>query len=86
MATRSVKHDEQGVMVVEDAVDMERLLSVHEVADVLGTADGFVRRLVAARRIRFVRVGKHLRFPVSAVTEYIAVATVEPMPQPGRSA
>ena len=68
------------------ATDMQRLLSVHEVAGVLGTADGFVRGLVAARRIRFVRVGKHLRFPASAVEEYIAVATVEPMPWRGRSA
>ena len=71
---------------MDEATEMQRLLSVHEVAEVLGTADGFVRQLVAARRIRFLRVGQHLRFPASAVTEYLAAVTVEPMPSRGRSA
>lgn len=51
MGTTQRRNDEQGVMAMEEPADMERLLSVHEVAEVLGTADGFVRRLVAARRI-----------------------------------
>ncbi|WP_235504392.1 MULTISPECIES: excisionase family DNA-binding protein [Intrasporangiaceae] len=71
---------------MEETTEMQRLLTVHEVAEVLGTADGFVRQLVAARRIRFLRVGKHLRFPVSAVPEYLAAVTVEPLPSRGRSA
>ncbi|WP_241452370.1 excisionase family DNA-binding protein [Arsenicicoccus dermatophilus] len=43
---------------------------------VLGTGERFVRRLVAERRIRFVKVGSHLRFPRSAVVEFIDAGTV----------
>ena len=39
----------------------ERLLTCLEVADRLGTTERFPRRLVAERRIRFVRVGRHVR-------------------------
>jgi excisionase family DNA binding protein len=42
---------------------MERLLSVAEAADRLGTTARFPRRLIAERRIRFVRVGRHIRIP-----------------------
>ncbi len=58
---------------------MERLLSVTEAAAVLGTSTRFPRRLVAERRIRFVRVGRHVRIPASALEEFVAAGTVEPM-------
>jgi excisionase family DNA binding protein len=67
-------------------MDDMRLLSVPEVAEMLGTADGFVRRLVAERRIRFVKVGRHLRFPPSAVAEYVDAGTVRPVLVRGRIA
>jgi len=44
---------------------MERLLSVDDAAKVLGTTARFPRRLIAERRIRFVRVGRHVRIPES---------------------
>ena len=58
---------------------MERLLSVNEAAEVLGTSVQFPRKLIAQRRIRFVRVGRLVRIPESAVREYIETRTVEPV-------
>ena len=58
---------------------VERLLTVAQVAEVLGTAERFPRRLIAERRIRFVRVGRHVRIPESAVAEFIAAGVVEPV-------
>ena len=62
----------------------ERLLTCGEAADRLGTSERFSRRLVAERRIRFVRVGRHVRIPESAVDELIQAGTVEPIVRPGR--
>ncbi|MCU4747682.1 excisionase family DNA-binding protein [Streptomyces sp. G-5] len=58
---------------------MERLLSVDEVAAVLGTTARFPRRLIAERRITFVKVGRHVRIPESAVNTFITTNTVEPV-------
>jgi excisionase family DNA binding protein len=58
---------------------VDKLLTVEEVAAALGTSDRFPRRLIAERRIRFVRVGRHVRIPESALVEYIASGTVEPI-------
>ena len=56
----------------------ERLLTVSEVAAILSTSERFPRRLIAERRIRFVRVGRHVRVPESALREFIAAGLVEP--------
>ena len=58
---------------------MDRLLTVAQVAELLGTTERFPRRLIAERRIRFVRVGRHVRIPESAVREFVAASTVEPV-------
>ena len=58
---------------------LERLLTVAEVAELLGTTERFPRRLIAERRIRFVRVGRHIRIPESALREFVAAGTVEPV-------
>ena len=57
----------------------ERLLTVSEVADILSTTERFPRRLIEERRIRFVRVGRHVRIPESALREFIAAGLVEPI-------
>jgi excisionase family DNA binding protein len=57
----------------------DRLLTVAEAADVLRTSERFPRRLIAERRIRFVRIGRHVRIPESALAEFIAAGLVEPM-------
>jgi excisionase family DNA binding protein len=62
---------------------MDRLLTCAEAAEVLGTfstsGERFPRRLIAERRIRFVRVGRHVRIPESALRELIKNGTVEPV-------
>ncbi len=56
---------------------MERLLTVEDAARVLGTTARFPRRLIAERRIRFVRVGRHVRIPETELQEFINEGTVE---------
>jgi excisionase family DNA binding protein len=62
---------------------MEHLLTVEEAAKALGTfaqsGARFPRRLIAERRIRFVRIGRHVRIPASAITEYVSAQTVQPV-------
>lgn len=63
----------------------ERLLTVAQAADVLGTTERFPRRLIEERRIRFVRVGRFVRIPESALREFIAAGLVEPIRSSGGS-
>ena len=58
---------------------LERLLTIAEVAELLSTTERFPRRLIAERRIRFVRIGRHVRIPESALREYIAAGLVAPV-------
>ncbi|MDI6514740.1 excisionase family DNA-binding protein [Streptomyces pseudogriseolus] len=57
----------------------DRYLSVDQVAELLGTTARFPRRLIEERRIRYVKVGRHVRIPESAVRDYLAAHTVEPV-------
>ena len=57
----------------------ERLLTVEEAAERLGTGVRFVRRLIQERRIRYVKLGKPVRIPQSAVSAYIEARTIEPV-------
>ena len=64
--------------------DTDRLLTVAQAAELLGTTDRFPRRLIAERRIRFVRLGEsgkrgHVRIPESVLREFIAAGLVEPL-------
>jgi len=63
---------------------IERHLTVGQVAELLGTTERFPRRLIAERRIRFVRVGRHVRIPESAVRELLAAGQVEPVLSPAQ--
>jgi excisionase family DNA binding protein len=58
---------------------MEQLLTIDEAGAALGTGPRFPRRLIAERRIRFVRVGRHVRIPESAIADYVQARTVEPL-------
>lgn len=57
---------------------MDRLLTVTEVAELLGTTVRFPRRLIEERRIEYVKVGRHVRIRESAVRELIEANTVTP--------
>jgi excisionase family DNA binding protein len=56
-----------------------QLLSVDAVADRLCTSSRFIRRLIAERRIEFVRVGRHVRISESTLTSFIEAGTVLPL-------
>jgi excisionase family DNA binding protein len=56
----------------------DRLLKCEEVAAILGSGPRFPYRLIAERRIRFTRVGRHVRIPESALREFIEAGMVEP--------
>lgn len=58
---------------------MTQMLTVEEAAERLGTTVRFPRRLIAERRIRFVKFGRHVRIPLDALEEYIASSTIEPI-------
>jgi excisionase family DNA binding protein len=57
----------------------DRLLTVEEVASLLNTKPRFVYRLTSGRRIRFTRVGRHVRIPESAVRELVEAGMVQPV-------
>ena len=57
----------------------DRLLTVEEAAERLGTSVRFPRRLIEERRIAFVKVGRHVRIPESALDAYVIANTVLPV-------
>lgn len=59
--------------------DDDELLTVAEAAELLKTSERFPRRLIEERRIRFVRLGRHVRIPESALRDFIAAGFVEPV-------
>ena len=56
-----------------------RLLTVEAAADYMSTSVRFVRRLIAERRIEFVKVGRHVRISESALANFIESGRVEPL-------
>lgn len=58
---------------------MDRLLTIDEAAAQLGVGIRFLRRLVAERRIRFYKIGKHVRFLSTDLADFIAAGAVEPL-------
>jgi excisionase family DNA binding protein len=56
---------------------LDRLLTVEEAAERLGTSTRFVRRLIFERRIAFVKVGRHVRITPGDLDAYIAAGRVD---------
>jgi excisionase family DNA binding protein len=54
-----------------------RLLTVEAAAEHMSTSVRFIRRLIAERRIEFVRVGRHVRISQSALADFIQAGRVE---------
>jgi excisionase family DNA binding protein len=73
----------KGDLIAMSDADMgssdDRLLKCEEVAAILGSGPRFPYRLIAERRIRFTRVGRHVRIPESALREFIEAGMVEPL-------
>lgn len=57
----------------------DRLLTVAQAAELMATSERFPRRLIEERRIRFVKLGRHVRIPLSALAEFIADGLNEPV-------
>lgn len=55
-----------------------RLLTVEQVAELLGTTARFPRRLIAERRIEYVKVGRHVRIAEHVVEAFVAAHTITP--------
>jgi|CZKT01.1.fsa_nt_gi excisionase family DNA binding protein len=54
----------------------DRLLTVEAAADRTSTSVRFIRRLIAERRIVYVKLGRHVRIPESALADFIEAGAV----------
>jgi excisionase family DNA binding protein len=59
------------------------LIGIDDVAERLGVSTRYVRRLVAERRIEYLKVGRLLRFDSSAVDAWIRAGEVSAFPERG---
>ena len=66
-----------------EAMTNGRLLTVEAAAEHMSTSVRFIRRLIAERRIEFVKVGRHVRISESALAEFIEAGRVEPLTAAG---
>ena len=55
----------------------DKLLTVEEAADRLGTSARFVRRLIVERRIAYVKVGRHVRIAEADLAGFVAAGRIE---------
>ncbi len=60
----------------------EQLLTAEAAAERLSTSPRFIRRLIAERRIEFVKVGRHVRISETALTAFIDAGRVDPLSGP----
>ena len=60
----------------------DKLLTIDQAAERLGTSARFVRRLVFERRIAYRKVGRYVRFHPDDLAEYMAAHRVEVGPYP----
>jgi excisionase family DNA binding protein len=56
---------------------MDKLLTVEQAAERLGTSVRFVRRLIAERRIAYIKVGRHVRICEADLASFVAAGRIE---------
>jgi excisionase family DNA binding protein len=56
---------------------MDKLLTLEEAAERLGTSVRFVRRLISERRIAYTKLGRHVRIAARDLDAFIAAGRVE---------
>jgi excisionase family DNA binding protein len=54
----------------------DQLLTVAQAGDYLGTGERFIRRLIAERRITYVKIGKYVRLQRSILDDFIEAGRV----------
>jgi excisionase family DNA binding protein len=64
-------------------VDADELLTPGQAGDYLRTGERFVRRLIAERRIPYVKLGRYVRLQRSALDAFIAAGRVPRTPDVG---
>jgi excisionase family DNA binding protein len=57
----------------------DQLLTVEAAAERLSTSVRFIRRIIAQRRIEFIKVGRHVRISESALADFVAAGRVAPI-------
>ena len=57
--------------------ELDTLLSVEQAAERLGTSERFVRRLIAERRITYMKLGRHVRIATRDLDAFILAGRVE---------
>ncbi len=76
MRHTAIPHASTRPRTAKEVNNNDRLLTVDEAAERLGTGVRFIRRLVAERRIRYVKLGKHVRIADSVLNAYVEERTV----------
>lgn len=61
------------------ASSADRLLTVEAAAERMSTSVRFVRRLIAERRIAFVKLGRHVRLTEADVAAFIESGRITPL-------
>ena len=79
VARRKMSAAHAACPVAESSPPGDQLLTVEAAAERLSTSVRFIRRLVAQRRIEFVKVGRHVRISESALAEFVAAGRVAPI-------
>ena len=60
---------------------MNKMLTIDQAAECLGTSPRFVRRLISERRIAFNKIGRHVRLNATDIEAFIQAGRVEPWTQ-----
>jgi len=59
---------------------VDKLLTVEEAAERLGTSVRFVRRLIFERRIAYTKLGRHVRIAATDLDALVAAGRIEAGP------
>jgi excisionase family DNA binding protein len=73
---------QDGVDKTAGPSNVEKLIDVTQLAELLGVTVRHVRRLVAERRIPFVKIGSYVRFDPADVRAYVLSCKVAPVTPP----
>jgi excisionase family DNA binding protein len=58
--------------------DTDVLLTKRQAAELLNVEERFITRCVFEKRISYVKVGRHVRIPMSALRRYVDANTIGP--------
>ena len=65
-----------------EQLQFPELVDIETVARLLGVGERYVRRMVAERRIEFVKIGHYVRFDLGVVREWVEDRRRSPSERP----